>query len=132
MSDTRSVEFERNLPHPAAKVWRALTEPHLMADWLMSTDFEPKLGHRFKLKADWGEVSCKVVELDPPHRLAYSWDAMGLESTVIWTLTPSGEQTMLRMVQTGFQPDQARAFAGAKVGWTRFLDNLDRLMTTFD
>ena len=51
MTDTppiRTVAMERDLPWPAEKVWRALTQPHLLAEWLMRTDFAATLGHQFR------------------------------------------------------------------------------------
>src|SRR3546814_1992986 len=76
----------------------------------MAGDVAPRLGHRFAFGADWGHVDCEVVEVEPERRLAYSWDGKGLESTVTWTLTPTGTGTHLRMEQTGFRPDQKRAY----------------------
>jgi uncharacterized protein YndB with AHSA1/START domain len=132
MSDTsaeiRSVVIERELPYPPEKVWRALTQPHLIEAWLMKNDFAPVAGHRFDLTADWGGVRCEVLEVEPHTSLAYTWEAMGLESVVSWTLTPSGAGTRLRMEQAGFRPDQDRAFQGAKYGWDQFLGKLEQVL----
>src|SRR5215813_13899892 len=46
-----SVVVEREIPHPPEKVWRALTQPHLIEEWLMKNDFKPAVGHRFKLQS---------------------------------------------------------------------------------
>ena len=51
---TRTVVVEREIPHPPEKIWRALTQPHLIEEWLMKNDFKPVVGHRFNLRADWG------------------------------------------------------------------------------
>lgn len=131
MTDTppiRTVAMERDLPWPAEKVWRALTQPHLLAEWLMRTDFAATLGHQFRFEGDWGGVDCTVLELDAPRSLAYSWDGMGLESTVTWTLTPTPTGTRLRLEQTGFKPDQDKAFFGAQYGWANFLGQLETLL----
>ena len=53
---TRSVVVEREIPYPPEKIWRALTQPHLIEEWLMKNDFNPVVGHRFKLRGDWGGV----------------------------------------------------------------------------
>lgn len=127
-SDTRSVVVERDLAYPPAKIWRALTQPHLMAEWLMKNDFQPTAGHAFKLTGDWGSVDCKVLEIEPETTLAYSWDAMGLESTVTWTLRPTATGTHLRMEQSGFRPDQEQAYQGAHYGWNNFFGALERLL----
>jgi uncharacterized protein YndB with AHSA1/START domain len=126
--ETRSVVIEREVPFPPEKIWRALTQPLLLAEWLMQTDFAPSLGHRFQFRGDWGAVDCKVLAIEPNRALSYSWDAMGLESTVTWTLTPTGTGTHLRMEQAGFKPDQNQAYGGAKFGWQKFFGNLEQLL----
>ena len=128
MTDIRSVVVERELTHPPEKVWRALTQPHLIAEWLMQSDFAPVVGHDFKFTADWGSVDGQVRAVEPNRTLAYSWDAMGLESTVTWTLTPTAAGTHLRMEQVGFKPDQDQAFHGARFGWQKFLGNLEEVL----
>jgi uncharacterized protein YndB with AHSA1/START domain len=127
-----SVVVERELAHPPGRIWRALTQPQLMAEWLMASDFRPDPGHRFDFTAEWGRVECKVIEVAPERVLAYSWDAMGLESTVTWTLTPTNAGTRLRMEQVGFRPDQRQAYGGARVGWQRFFGKLEALLARLD
>ncbi|HEX7695711.1 MAG TPA: SRPBCC domain-containing protein [Sphingomonas sp.] len=131
-TETRSVVIERDFAHPPQKLWRALTQPHLIAEWLMKNDFVPAIDHRFTLTGDWGSVDCRVLEIEPERSLAYSWDAMGLESVVTWTLTPSATGTHVRMEQAGFRPDQQQAFAGAKFGWQKFLASLDEVVARID
>src|SRR5262249_50929259 len=127
-TETRSVVVERELAHPPEKIWRALTQPHLIQEWLMQNDFKPVVGHRFDLRADWGAVGCQVLEVEPHRTLSYSWAAYGLESVVTWTLTPTGAGTHLRMEQSGFRPDQQKAYQGATYGWQRFLANLEQVL----
>jgi uncharacterized protein YndB with AHSA1/START domain len=126
---TRSVTVERTLPHSPEKIWRALTQGHLIEEWLMQNDFEPVVGHRFNLRADWGTVDCKVLAVEPNRTLSYSWAAYGLESIVTWTLTAAGTGTHLRMEQSGFRLDQQQAFEGAKQGWARFLGALEQVLS---
>ena len=57
-TETRSVVVEREIPYPPEKIWRALTQPHLIEEWLMKNDFKPVVGHRFNLRGDWGGVDC--------------------------------------------------------------------------
>ncbi|HUZ11378.1 MAG TPA: SRPBCC domain-containing protein [Caulobacteraceae bacterium] len=125
---TRSVIVEREMPHPPEKVWRALTEPHLIEAWLMQNDFKPVVDHRFNLRADWGAVDCQVTAVEPNRRLAYSWAAHGLESVVTWTLDPTSTGTHLRMEQSGFRPDQQQAYQGATGGWQRFFAALEQVL----
>ena len=127
-TEMRSVVVERELPHPPDKIWRALTQPHLIEEWLMKTDFKPALNHRFNLRADWGTVDCQVTAIKPHKTLSYSWAAMGLDSVVTWTLTPTPAGTHLRMEQSGFGPDQQRAYMGARYGWPKFFAELERVV----
>lgn len=122
--ETRSVVVERELSHPPEKIWRALTQPHLIEAWLMKTAFEPVVGHRFDFRADWGTIECQVLSVEPHQTLSYSWGDAHLKSVVTWTLTPTKTGTRLRMEQVGFRPDQPRYFGGARAGWPRFLDRL--------
>ena len=127
-TETLSVVVERDMPHPPENVWRALTQPHLIDEWLMKTDFKSTVGHRFTLRADWGTVECQVTAIEPNKSLSYRWDALGIETVVTWTLTPTSSGTHLRMEQTGFQPDQQQAYQGAKFGWPKFFGNLEQLL----
>ena len=131
-TETRSVVLEREIAHPPAKVWRALTQGHLIAEWLMQNDFQPVVDHRYSLRADWGAVDGKVLAVEPNKSLSYTWAAMGLESVVTWTLTPTGTGTHLRMEQSGFRPDQEQAYQGAKYGWAKFLESLDQVVGRLD
>lgn len=131
-AEALTVVVERELSHPPEKVWRALTQPHLIAEWLMQNDFKPELGHRFNLRAEWGALDCKVLAIEPHKVLSYAWDGLGLESVVTWTLTPTGRGTHLRMEQTGFKPEQKQAYQGAKFGWPRFFDAMEKVLVKAD
>ncbi|WP_404336273.1 SRPBCC domain-containing protein [Sphingomonas sp. MMS12-HWE2-04] len=131
-ADTRTVVVERDFAHPPEKVWRALTQPHLIEEWLMQNDFQPVVGRAFGLSAEWGALTCEVLEVAPHSTLAYTWTGLGLESVVTWTLTPSGAGTHLRMEQTGFRADQDQAYYGAKAGWPRFFKKLDQVVAGLD
>ena len=135
MSETKTVVIERDFAHPPEKLWRALTQPALIEDWLMKNDFVPTVGHKFKLTGEWGGVlDCEVLELEPTEKLAYSWNfanddpAYALESTVTFTLTPSDGGTHLRMEQSGFRPDQKAAYGGAHAGWKGFMEKLETVV----
>jgi uncharacterized protein YndB with AHSA1/START domain len=132
LTEIRSVVVERELSHPPEKIWRALTQPQLIAEWLMKNDFKPIMDHRFSLRADWGAVDCQVLAIEPNRALSYSWGAYGLESVVTWTLTPTPGGTHLRMEQSGFRPDQQQAYQGAKAGWPQFLQELEQVLARMD
>ena len=131
-TETLCVVVEREIAFPPEKIWRALTQPHLIEEWLMKNDFKPVVDHRFSLRADWGAVDCQVTAIEPSKTLSYTWDAMGLESVVTWTLTPTSMGTHLRMEQSGFRPDQQQAYKGAKGGWQRFFAALEQVLARID
>lgn len=135
LSETRSVVVERDIAHPPEKLWRALTQPHLIKEWLMrNEDFQPVIGKTFRLSGDWGGVDCEVLAVEPGKTLTYSWNhahddpAFDLRSVVSFTLTPTATGTLLRMEQTGFRPEQKQAFGGARYGWQENFTNLERVL----
>ena len=124
-SQTQSISFEFDLPHPPEKVWRALTDPVLLAEWLLPVldlELELRPGAAFTLKTEphpgWdGTVSCRFVEIETHRKLRYTWSVPFLETVVTFTLTPTASGTRLSLVQSGFKPDQKQNFAGARYGW---------------
>ncbi len=130
--DTLAVVVEREIPFPAEKIWRALTQPHLIEEWLMKNAFKPVVGHRFDLSADWGMVDCEVQSIEPHKALAYSWNTKDLRSTVTWTLTPTDNGTLLRMEQIGFTQEQLPYFRGASAAWPRFMEALESVVARLD
>jgi uncharacterized protein YndB with AHSA1/START domain len=137
--ETRSVVVEREFAFPPEKLWRALTQPHLIEEWLMKNDFKPAVGHRFNLRGDWGGVlDCEVLAIEPNKSLSYTWNfanddvAYNLTSVVTFTLTATSAGTHLRMEQSGFRADQPKAFGGAKFGWQKFLENLEQVLARND
>ena len=134
ITQTRSVVVERDIPHPPEKIWRALTQPHLIEEWLMKNDFKPVVGHHFQLRGEWGGVlDCEVLTIEPHKTLSYTWNhphadpAFSLQSVVTFTLTPTPAGTHLRMEQVGFRPEHKQAYAGAKAGWDHFLTKLGQV-----
>ncbi|MBT9333266.1 SRPBCC family protein [Paracidobacterium acidisoli] len=131
-----TLVVERVFAHPPEKLWRALTESPLLAQWMMSNDFEPVVGRRFRFRTEpvshWsGVVDCEVLVVDPQRRLSYSWGVgeseAGLQWVVLWTLTPAEGGTHVRMEQSGFRPEQKANYQGAKYGWQKFFSGLERV-----
>jgi uncharacterized protein YndB with AHSA1/START domain len=126
-SQTESISFEFDLHHLPEKVWRALTDPGLLAVWLLPVvelerELEP--GAAITLKTQpypgWdGIVNCRVVEIEPQKKLSYTWVVgnMNIDTVVTFTLTPTASGTRLSLVQSGFKPDQKQNFGGARYGW---------------
>jgi uncharacterized protein YndB with AHSA1/START domain len=135
---TRSLIVEREMPHPPQRIWRALTQSPLIAEWLMQNDFEPVVGHKFNFRATpmlgWnGVTDCEVLEIIPLRRLAYSWNASGeqahngLRTIVTWTLTPREQGTHVRMEQSGFRAQDETGYRGMGGGWPRILGRLEEI-----
>jgi uncharacterized protein YndB with AHSA1/START domain len=122
-SQTESISFEFDLRHAPEKVWRALTDPELLAEWLLpAIDFKLDLGAAFTFKTQpypgWdGTVNCQFVEIEVHRKLKYTWSVPFLETVVTFTLTPTTSGTRLSLVQSGFKPEQKQNFAGARYGW---------------
>ena len=124
-SQTDSISFEFDLHHSPEKVWRALTDPVLLSEWLLpAVGFKPDAGTEFMFKTQayppWdGTVNCRVLESDAPNKISYAWvvGAMELDTVVAFTLTPTAAGTHLSLVQSGFKPEQKQNFGGARYGW---------------
>ena len=136
---TDAITFEFDLRHSPAKVWRALTDPALLAEWLLPVfdlALEPGAAFMFKTQPypGWdGTVNCRMVEIDPQRKLSYTWVVgnMEIDTVVTFTLAPTASGTRLSLVQSGFKPDQKQNFGGARYGWKmmagKLVDLLERM-----
>jgi uncharacterized protein YndB with AHSA1/START domain len=146
--DLTTIRVDQFLPHPPAKVWRALTEPDLVAKWLMPGDFQLRVGHRYTMQAVAvpatgfsGTVAAEVLAFEPEKLLCIGWrDAdpaseSDADWTVTWTLEPEGRGTRLFLEHAGFDPDnpvqqRARGIMGG--GWrSRVLPALEAVLNQF-
>ena len=133
---TDFIAFEIDMKHAPEKVWRALTEPALLAEWLLPTvGLELAPGASFTLKTQayppWdGTVNCRVLEVETYKKLTYAWvvGAMGLDTVLTFTLTPTDGGTRLSIVQSGFKPEQKQNFGGARYGWKMMGSKLEELL----
>ena len=131
-ASTRTLVMEREMPHPPEKIWRALTQSPLIAEWLMQNDFQPQVGHGFQFRSTpvpgWnGIIDSQVLVVEPNSRLSYSWGTMGMESVVTWTLTPTAAGTLVRMEHSGFPSEESASYKGAKYGWQNFIAKLENV-----
>ncbi len=137
--DSRSIVVERLMPYPPEKVWRALTQSELIADWLMPNDHEPVVGRTFNFRTTpipgaWnGVTDGEVLTVEPCSRLVWRWQASGeqkaegLDTLVTWTLTPVEGGTLVRMEQSGFRPQDEMGFKMMGGGWPRIVAGLERV-----
>jgi uncharacterized protein YndB with AHSA1/START domain len=136
-SQIETISFEVDLQHPPAKVWRALTDPALLAEWLLPViGLELRPGADFMFKTQpypgWdGTVNCRMLEIEPQRKLRYTWTVPFLDTDVTFTLTPTALGTHLGIVQSGFTADQKRESGGARYGWKmmggKLVDLLERI-----
>ena len=131
-SGTLALEFD--LQHSPEKVWRALTEPELLEQWLLPVigfKLEPDAAFTFKTQAypGWdGTVTCRFIEIEPQRKLSYHWTVPFLDTVVTFTLTPMDAGTRLSIVQSGFTEAQKREFGGARYGWNMMGGKLAELL----
>jgi uncharacterized protein YndB with AHSA1/START domain len=129
-----SLSFEFDLPHSPEKVWRALTDPALLTEWLLPViDLKLEPGAPFTFKTQphpgWdGIVNCRMLEIEAQRKLRYAWSVPFLETVVTFTLTPTASGTRLSLVQSGFKPDQKQNFGGARYGWKMMGGKLEDLL----
>ncbi|HKJ92854.1 MAG TPA: SRPBCC domain-containing protein [Longimicrobiales bacterium] len=136
-ADRHTLVVDYELPAAPEKVWRALTESDLLSRWLMPNDMRAEVGHAFTFRLEpapdpgngWdGVVHCEVLEVEPGRRLRYTWRsdsteaATRLDTVVTWTLKALDDGgTRLRLEQSGFRPENGRAYAGVEAGWRGWL-----------
>jgi uncharacterized protein YndB with AHSA1/START domain len=122
-SQTESISFEFDLHHLPEKVWRALTDPVLLAEWLLPVldlKLEPGAAFTFKTRPQpgWDNiVNCRFLEIEADRKLSYTWVVGDMDTVVTFTLTPTASGTRLSLVQSGFRPDQKQNLGGARYGW---------------
>jgi len=126
--------------HQPREVWDYLTKPELIEQWLMKTDFQPIVGHKFRFtftpKPDSkyeGIVHCEVLEVKPFTRLSYSWNgrtqskSRNFNSTIVWTLVPKDNGTELQLQHSGFEV--LEDILNHSNGWNSCLKRFEELIS---
>lgn len=128
MKTAEVIEVEHFYPHLPPVVWKALTDPALLARWWAAGDVRAVVGHKFELDmGQWGQQPCEVLAVEPERRLQYRFATDSLDTIVTWELMPEGTGTRLRLTHEGFNlqsPIARRALEGMKPGWPRVLARL--------
>ena len=129
MKEPAVIRVERVFAHPPARVWQALTDPALHAQWWAAGDVRPVVGHRFELDMGrWGMQPCEVVAVEQERLLSYTFAGM---STITWRLEPEGAGTRLTLIQDGFDLDSPiarQAYEGMGRGWPAMIAGIDRVL----
>ncbi len=116
-----TLRFTRRLPHPPAKVWRALTQPEHLAAWFPTTiegDLVPGSALRFSFREmDLPPFGGTLGTCEPPSLLEFSWG----DERLRFELTPDGNGTVLTF-SASFAEIGRAARDGA--GWHTCLDLL--------
>jgi uncharacterized protein YndB with AHSA1/START domain len=135
---THTLSFTFELHHAPEKVWRALTEPALLRQWLLPiAQLELAPGAAFQFQTDphpgWdGTVHCQLLEAEPQKKLSYTWIVGDMDTVVTFTLSPSTTGTLLSLVHSGFKPTQKQNFGGARYGWNLMGNKLIDVLATSD
>lgn len=135
-----TLKMQRRLPGPVERVWAHLTESDLRRRWLASGEMELKAGAPFELTWRNGELSdppgarpegfsaehsmsSRIVEVDPPRKLVFTWGESG---EVSFELEPDGDKVLLTLIHRRLPDRNMTLMVGA--GWHAHLDVLaDRL-----
>ena len=127
---TVSLDFQ--FDSPIEKIWSALTDSKKLAKWVMDNDFRPIVGYECRFWTEpnkfWdGIVHSKVLIVNEPNKLSYTWLTDGQNTVVTWTLKKHGEKTHLHLEHEGFE-NEGHAYQGAKQGWAKMVNQLNRLI----
>lgn len=128
MTEPGLIQLSEYIPHAPARVWQALTDPTLHAQWWAPGDVKAELGHRFTLDMGaWGQQPCEVIAVEPERLLVYTFAPGTLATTITWRLEPEGAGTRLLFEQRGFDLDSPlgkTAFQGMGGGWPGILKRI--------
>ncbi|GAA1671227.1 SRPBCC family protein [Fodinicola feengrottensis] len=118
-----AVRFRRNLRHPAAKVWAAISEPSELKHWFpAAVTIEPQQGGTITFGDDPNVPDRKgeILVYEPPRRLAFTWGASELR----FEIEPDGDQRCwLTLIDVLENTDTAARNAA---GWHVCLAELDK------
>lgn len=129
MTETTMIVCDQFLTHSPEDVWRALTDPDLLARWWVPGDVQAEVGHRFNLDmGKWGQQPCEVTAVEPGRLFAYRFGGGSIDTTITWRVEPEGTGTRLLLEHTGFDLDSPlgrQAYEGMGAGWPHVLERID-------
>ena len=123
--------IERTFNASVERVWSALTGVEQMRQWYFDLkEFKPEVGFKFEFVVEHEGNTyhhlCKVTEVIPQKKIAYTWRDKGElgDSLVTFELFPEGNKTRLRLTHTGietFPKTLAYARKNFEAGWTAII-----------
>jgi uncharacterized protein YndB with AHSA1/START domain len=129
MNTPAIIRVDHFYSHPPSKIWKALTDPALVARWWAAGNIKPVVGHRFDLDmGQWGKQPCEVLQVEHEQLLKYRFAAGILDTIITWRLLREGCGTRLELTHEGFNVDSPlgrKAFEGMKPGWPQMLTRLE-------
>ena len=128
---SEAIVIERTLNAPVAKVWKALTDVEEMRQWYFDLkEFKPQVGFEFEFVVEHEGNTyhhlCRVTEVIPPKKIAYTWRYKGEpgNSLVTFELSAEGDKTRLKLTHSGietFPKTPAYARKNFEAGWTAII-----------
>ena len=125
------VVVERTFNAPVARVWKALTDVEEMRHWYFDLkEFTPEVGFEFEFIVEHEGMKyhhlCKITEVIPQKKLAYSWRYQGYEgnSLVTFELFAEDDKTRLKLTHEGletFPKTPSFARENFRQGWTQII-----------
>lgn len=115
---------------PIQKVWNAIATSEGLAAWLMPNNFQPERGYEFTFQAkpmgNWnGIVKCKVMELNPPEQLGFTWSGNNMDLYVSFELVElEKEKTQFTLVHSGWAVEHAMFREKMYEGWGHLTEGL--------
>src|SRR5271154_1430801 len=134
LTEPATLTIQRFLPGPIERVWAYLTESDLRRQWLAAGEMEMKVGAPFELVWRNDELTnppgqrppgfsaerrmqSRIIELDPPRKLAFAWEGSG---DVSFELEPKDNDVLLTVTHRRL-PNRANLL-GVGAGWHAHLD----------
>jgi uncharacterized protein YndB with AHSA1/START domain len=128
MSERDAILLTRDVHHPRARVWQALTDPAIVEKWWAKGDMRAQVGHTFTLDMGlFGQQRCTVLAAEPEGFFSYTFAEDVLGTTVTWRLDDHDDSTRLSLEHAGFELSTSmgrQAFEGMSAGWPPMLDKL--------
>ena len=126
-----TIKTERHYSHSLQKVWEAISEAEEISAWFIKADFKAETGYQYTFTHENTVISGKVLEVDPPKKLTYTWIVSGteVETTVTWELEEKDGGTLLKLEHTGIEgygPAAETFFNNFKGGWENCFNELEK------